>query len=142
MKRLGIILASALFSLSAMAQKAEMAKQNGKSPEEKAKFQTEKMSSELSLTEQQKTQIYDINLKINQKNESLDQSLMTAEERKKGHHANNQARKKMIAGVLTAEQNALLEKKLEERKREKMQHQEKRKEMMKQKLKEKKVSNE
>ena len=141
MKKLGIVFASALLSLSAMAQKAEMAKQNGKSPEEKAKFQTEKMSSELSLTEEQKNQIYDINLKINQKNEALDQSLMTAEERKKGHHANNQARMKMFSGVLTSEQNELLEKKLEERKREKIHHQENRKVMMKQKLKEKKVSN-
>jgi len=133
MKKLGIVLASVLLSTGVMAQK-EVTK---KSPEDKAKFQTEKIAAEISLTEDQKNSIYDINLKINQKNESLDNALMTAEERKKGYHANNEARKKMIGEVLTPEQNATFEKKMAERKAEKMKRKENIKKMMKEKVKEK-----
>lgn len=133
MKKLGIVLASVLLSTGVMAQK-EVTK---KSPEDKAKFQTEKIAAEISLTEDQKNSIYDINLKINQKNESLDNALMTAEERKKGKNANNEARKKMIGEVLTPEQNATFEKKMAERKAEKMKRKENIKKMMKEKVKEK-----
>ncbi len=133
MKKIGLVVLATLLSTGMMAQK-ETTK---KSPEDKAKFQTEKMAAELTLTEEQKAKIYDINLKISQKNQSLDEALMTAEERKKGKIANNEARKEMIKGVLSAEQMAILEKKMEERKAEKMKRQENRKKLMKQKIKEK-----
>ena len=132
MKKLGIVIAAALFSTGLVAQK-EIKK---KSPEEKALFQTEKIAAELSLTEDQKSQIKDINLKINEKNASLDEALMTAEERKKGKKANNDARKEMIKALLTPEQSAQLEIKLKEREAEKMKRIENRKVMMKEKLKE------
>lgn len=134
MKKLGIVIAAALFSTGLMAQK-EVKK---KSPEEKAKYQTEKIASELTLTDDQKSQIFDINLKINEKNESLDKDLMTAEERKKGYKANNEARKEMIKTVLTKEQQEILEEKWALRKAEKMKRMENRKVMMKEKMKEKK----
>lgn len=133
MKKLGILVAAALLSSGLMAQK-EFDK---KSSEEKALFQTEKIAAELSLTEDQKSQIQEINQKINEKNASLDEALMTAEERKKGKKANNEARKEMIMAILTPEQSAQLELKLKEREAEKIKRSENRKVMMKEKMKEK-----
>lgn len=90
--------------------------QNEKTAEERAKLQTEKMTTELSLTNDQKSKVYEINLGINQKNDGLKSSGLNDEEKKKALQHNNEARKEMIKAVLSPEQQVIMEKKLAERK--------------------------
>lgn len=81
--------------------------QNGekKTPEEKATAQTEKMSEKLLLSEDQKVLVYDINLAIDQKNETIRADKQMSEEtRKASIQGNNQARKDMIKAILNPEQ--------------------------------------
>ncbi|NBR15418.1 MAG: hypothetical protein EBU01_12715, partial [Crocinitomicaceae bacterium] len=97
MKTVKILLASLLISASAFSQTT-------KTPEERAKHQTEKMKNELGLTADQEQKVYTINLGIDQKNEGVKTSTMTEEEKKKSLKYNNQARETMLKEVLTADQ--------------------------------------
>jgi hypothetical protein len=74
-------------------------------------MQTEKMKTELNLSNEQVTSVYEINLGIDKKNEGLREMKMTEDERKKAIEQNNEARKAMLKDVLTAEQFTKLEQK-------------------------------
>jgi hypothetical protein len=67
MKKLSLFALSLLLSVAAFAQQPVSKEIEPKTPEERAKFQTEKMASELQLTTAQKEQVYTINLGIAQK---------------------------------------------------------------------------
>jgi len=107
MKSIKILLASLLISAGAFGQM--------KTPEERAKNQTDKMKTELGLTDAQYNQVYTINLGIDQKNEAVRTSTMTEEEKKKGLKMNNDARESMLKETLTPEQFAKLQEKKQER---------------------------
>ena len=118
MKTVKILLASLIISASAFSQTT-------KTPEERAKHQTEKMKTELGLTADQEQKVYNINLGIDQKNEGVKTSTMTEEEKRKGLKYNNEARETMLKEVLTADQftkfQALKQEKIEMRKDKKAQ---------------------
>ena len=72
---------------------------------EKATKQTERMSTELNLTEDQKVQIQQINLGIIMKNEAIrEMEGMSQEEKTNAIKSNNEARKEMFRGILSSEQ--------------------------------------
>lgn len=100
MKTLKITLAALSFCLMANLSMAQTA-----TAEEKAAKQTEKMSTELVLTPEQRAQVADINLNIERKNEAVrnDQS-MSEETKKQSYQGNNDARIQMIKPLLTPEQ--------------------------------------
>ncbi|MEN9699941.1 MAG: hypothetical protein RLZZ301_1139 [Bacteroidota bacterium] len=106
MKKLKIALLGLLMSTSVFAQTASTGKndKDAKSPEDRAKFQTEKMAAELQLSDSQKEQVYTINLGIAQKNEGIRTSTFSEEEKKNIIKSNNQARIEMLKNVLTAAQ--------------------------------------
>lgn len=97
MKTFKIILASLLISASAFGQ-------TDKTPEERATAQTEKMKNELTLTADQVEKVKVINLGIIEKNEGVRSSTMVAEEKKAAIKSNEEARDKMMKGVLTVDQ--------------------------------------
>jgi broad specificity polyphosphatase/5'/3'-nucleotidase SurE len=105
MKSLKITLAALTLTLFANISIAQ--EQNGekKTPEERATAQTEKMSEKLLFSPEQKTQVYDINLAIDQKNEAVrNDKNMSEETRKASIQGNNDARKEMIKAILNPEQ--------------------------------------
>lgn len=118
MKALKLILASVLISFGVNAQKANVNKVEKKeiAPEQKAKMQTEKMKSELNLSNEQYDKAYQINLGIVQKNQALKEQKMTTEERKNAVKMNNEARMAMFKDVLTTEQYTKMEEKIKEAK--------------------------
>jgi protein CpxP len=119
MKTLKLIFASLIISFGVNAQTGKMTKLEAgqkKTPEERAKFQTENMKKELSLTNDQYDKAYQINLGIVQKNQALQDQKMTAEERRNAVKSNNEARMSMLKEVLTAEQYLKMQEKLKERK--------------------------
>jgi len=109
MKNLTALFFGVLISGSILAQ-------TEKSASERAKNQTKKMTEELKLSTEQQSRIYEINLGINQKIDGVKTSKLSEEEKRKALNHNNQARKEMIKGVLTAEQNEVMAKKLASRK--------------------------
>jgi hypothetical protein len=105
MKSLKITFAALTLTLFANISIAQ--EQNGekKTPEERATAQTEKMSEKLLFSPEQKTQVYDINLAIDQKNEAVrNDKNMSEETRKASIQGNNDARKDMIKAILNPEQ--------------------------------------
>ena len=93
-----------LLATTAMAQQPAQKEQEFKTPEERAKFQTEKMASELQLTAAQKEQVYTINLGIAQKNEGIRTSTFSEEEKRSIIKSNREAQIEMLKNVLTAAQ--------------------------------------
>jgi Spy/CpxP family protein refolding chaperone len=91
------------------------------SPEQRAKFLTEKMATELQLTEAQKEQVYTINLGIAQKNDGILTSNFTEEQKKEILRSNQEARIEMLKNVLTAAQFEALRKEMKEQRQERMQ---------------------
>ena len=118
MKALKLILASLIISFGVNAQKANLKKmnRNEKSPDQRAKIQTERMKTELNLTNEQYEKTYEINLGIIKKNRALQDQKMTTDERNAAVKQNNAARKEMLKNVLTSEQYSKMEEKLKERK--------------------------
>jgi hypothetical protein len=118
MKALKLILASLIISFGVNAQKANIKKMDGndKSPDQRAKIQTERMKTELNLTNEQYEKTYEINLGIIKKNRALQDQKMTTDERNAAVKQNNAARKEMLKNVLTSEQYSKMEEKLKERK--------------------------
>lgn len=104
MKKLVYIAFGFFFSLSALAQQPASAITEPKTPEERAKFQTEKMASELQLSAAQKEQVYTINLGIAQKNEGIRTSNFSEEEKRSIIKSNHEAQIEMLKNVLTAAQ--------------------------------------
>lgn len=96
-------------------------------PEERATNQTNRMKTELNLTDDQYTKVYDINLGIIMKNDGIKASTFSEEVKKEVLQSNQQARKSMLKDVLTAAQYEKLETKVKEikkKKREKAEHKE------------------
>ena len=96
-------------------------------PEERATNQTNRMKTELNLTDDQYTKVYDINLGIIMKNDGVKASTFSEEVKKEVLQSNQQARKSMLKDVLTAAQYEKLETKVKEikkKKREKAEHKE------------------
>lgn len=96
-------------------------------PEERATSQTNRMKTELNLTDDQYTKVYDINLGIIMKNDGIKNSTFSEEVKKEILQSNQQARKSMLKDVLTAAQYEKLETKVKEikkKKREKAEHKE------------------
>ncbi len=119
MKTIKLIIASIIVSFGVNAQTGKMTKlqsSKAKTPEERAKVQTDRMKSELTLTNDQYEKAYQINLGIIQKNKGLQEQKMTAEERRNAVKQNNEARMSMLKDVLTADQYTKLQEKLKERK--------------------------
>lgn len=118
MKTLKLIIASLIISFSVNAQKANVKKIEQKEllPEQKAKFQTEKMKSELNLSNEQYDKAYQINLGIVQKNQSLTSQGLTDAERDKAVALNHEARMAMLKNVLTAEQFTKMVEKIKQNK--------------------------
>jgi outer membrane PBP1 activator LpoA protein len=119
MKTLKLILASLVISFSVNAQAVRDTKhetEKRRTPDERAKFQTEKMKNQLSLTNEQYEKAYQINLGIIQKNQALQEQKMTTEERRIAVKQNNEARMAMFKNVLTAEQFLKMQEKVKEKK--------------------------
>ena len=96
-------------------------------PEERATNQTNRMKTELNLTDDQYTKVYDINLGIIMKNDGIKASTFSEEVKKEVLQSNQQARKSMLKDVLTAAQYEKLEtevKEIKKKKREKAEHKE------------------
>ena len=73
--------------------------------EERAANQTERLSTELSLTEDQKAKIAEINLGIVTKNDAIrNNATMTEELKRESIKGNNDARRSQYSTVLTPEQ--------------------------------------
>ncbi|WP_029902135.1 DUF4890 domain-containing protein [Prevotella sp. 10(H)] len=99
MKKLILFLTIALFTTGGVfAQQRQRA-----TPEERAKRQTETLVKELGLNDDQKTKVYDINLKyakaFGERNGQVDREKMRAEFQK-----NQEARTAAIKEVLTKDQ--------------------------------------
>ena len=96
-------------------------------PEERATSQTNRMKTELNLTDDQYSKVYDINLGIIMKNDGIKNSTFSEEVKKEVLQINQQARKSMLKDVLTAAQYEKLEaevKEIKKKKREKAEHKE------------------
>jgi hypothetical protein len=105
MKSLKITFAALTLTLFANVSIAQDQNGQKKTPEERATAQTEKMSEKLLLSPEQKTQVYDINLAIDQKNEAVrTDKNMSEQTRKASIQGNNNARKDMIKAILDPEQ--------------------------------------
>ena len=103
----GLKITFAAFTLTLFANVSIAQDQNGdkKTLEERATAQTEKMSEKLLLSAEQKSQAYDINLAIDQKNEAIRSDKNMSEETKKASlKGNNDARTDMIKAILNPEQ--------------------------------------
>jgi hypothetical protein len=92
-----------------------------KTAEEKATAQTTKMKTELGLSDNQATQVKEINLGIIQKNEGVMSNAGFSETQKKEIiKSNNEARMSMLKNVLTSEQYTKLELSIEKRKNQRL----------------------
>ncbi len=122
MKKFFLLSIGFMFNALCFAQApAKSTNKEHQSPEERAKFLTEKMAAELQLTEAQKEQVYTINLGIAQKNEGILSSNFTEEQKKEIIRSNQEARIEMLKNVLTAAQFEELRKELKEQRQERMQ---------------------
>ena len=105
MKSLKLTLAALTFTLFANVSIAQQGENDKKTPEERATAQTDKMSEKLLFSPEQKSQVYDINLAIDRKNEAVrSDKNMSEETRKASIQGNNEARKDMIKAILNPEQ--------------------------------------
>ena len=117
---------SFLFTLSlfvtslTFAQASSKDLKDEKSPEDRAKFLTEKMAAELQLTAAQKEQVYTINLGIAQKNQGILNSDFSEEQKKEIIRSNQESRIEMLKNVLTAAQFEELKKELKEQRQERI----------------------
>jgi hypothetical protein len=92
-----------------------------KTAEERATEQSNRMKTELSLSDDQYAKVYEINLGIIMKNDGINASTYTDEVKKQIIHSNQDARKAMLKDVLTAAQYEKLETKVKEIKKKKRQ---------------------
>jgi hypothetical protein len=115
MKTLKLVIASLIISCGVNAQTAKNGK--GHNPEERAKFQTEKMKNELTLTNEQVEKAYQINLEAIKKNKELSEEKLTAKERKEAVRRNNENRMKKFKEVLSEEQFNKIKEDLKDKKK-------------------------
>jgi len=90
-------------------------------PEQRAKAQTEKMTTELNLSTSQEASVDEVNYGIILKNEAMRNATYTEDVKKQAIQQNNEARKSMLKSILTFDQYRLFEQKLEEKKQIKKQ---------------------
>ncbi|HEX2846085.1 MAG TPA: hypothetical protein VHN59_06025 [Chitinophagaceae bacterium] len=100
LKRAGVMLALSFVIMQASAQKDSTAY----SPEARAKNITDKMKTELTLSDDQYNKVYDINLKYAQKNTEALKEEGTRLAKLKAVKAENEEKNKELKGVLTEEQ--------------------------------------
>lgn len=121
MKKALILLVALVISATAFAQQGHRGKHNTKSPEERAKIATNKMSKDLALNESQQQRLYDLNLKRASQNQELYNA--SKEERKQNREvmkSTQQEYESNLKSLLTEDQfNKYQETKAE--KKEKMQ---------------------
>lgn len=120
MKKSFLFALSLLVSALSFAQTSAKAHKDEKSPEERAKFLTEKMAAELQLSDAQKEQVYTINLGIAQKNQGIMESNFSEEQKKEIIRSNQEARIEMLKNVLTAAQFEQMKKELKEQRQERI----------------------
>lgn len=122
MKKLLLLSFSLMLTALSFAQApAKSTNNEQQSPEQRAKFLTEKMVAQLQLTDIQKEQVYTINLGIAQKNDGILSSDFTEEQKKEIIRSNQEARIEMLKNVLTAAQFEEFRKELKEQRQEKIQ---------------------
>lgn len=122
MKKFFLLSIGFMFTAVSFAQApAKSTPKEHQSPEQRAKFLTEKMVAELQLTDIQKEQVYTINLGIAQKNDGILTSNFTEEQKKEIIRSNQEARIEMLKNVLTAAQFEELRKEMKEQRQERMQ---------------------
>lgn len=114
--KIGSILVASLFAINSFGQaegrpekrekpKQEESEMHKQTPEQKAQMQTDRLTKELLLTEDQKAKIYETNLAINMKNEAVHtHSTWTKEQKKEALDGNNAGRNGLIKSYLTKEQ--------------------------------------
>ena len=107
-----------LVSVSAFAQQPAATNSEPKTPEDRAKFLTEKMAAELQLTDAQKEQVYIVNLGIAQKNEGIRTSNFSEDEKRNIVKSNQEARIEMLKNILTAAQFEKLKAEMKEQRTE------------------------
>jgi hypothetical protein len=100
LKRAGVMLALSFVIMQASAQKDSTAY----SPETRAKSITDKMKTELTLSDDQYNKVYDINLKYAQKNTEALKEEGTRLAKLKTMKADNAEKSKELKAVLTEEQ--------------------------------------
>lgn len=100
LKRAGVMLALSFVIMQASAQKDSTAH----SPETRAKSITDKMKTELTLSDDQYNKVYDINLKYAQKNTEALKEEGTRLTKLKTMKADNAEKSKELKAVLTEEQ--------------------------------------
>jgi len=100
LKRAGVMLALSFVIMQASAQKDSTAH----SPETRAKGITDKMKTELTLSDDQYSKVYDINLKYAQKNKESLKEEGTRMSKLKTVKADNKEKNKELQAVLTEEQ--------------------------------------
>jgi len=108
----GLVAFGLVIGITAVAQDGS---REGKSPEERAQFRTEKIAAELSLTEDQKAKFAEINKQSDTKREAIKNDAALSEDQKReAFKVNREASKAKMKEVLTADQLAKLEVKKEE----------------------------
>tara|TARA_R110002072_G_scaffold282761_1_gene445830 strand:+ start:55844 stop:56245 length:402 start_codon:yes stop_codon:yes gene_type:complete len=90
------------FQAQSTIQQAD--KKSKRSVEDIARKQTAKMSTLLSLTEDQKTKVGELNLKVQQKLEVVRNSKMSEKQKKEQINGNNADRMSALSTILTDEQ--------------------------------------
>lgn len=102
MKKISLFICSLCLSAAAFAQ--QPAQVELLSPEAQAQSQTEKMTSELQLTNTQKEQVFTINLGIAQKNEGIRTSTFSEDEKRSIIKSNHEAQIEMLKNILSPAQ--------------------------------------
>lgn len=118
--KLGILAVASMFALNSFAQvekaptkkdaKLKMEKREVMTPEQKAEQQTAQLNEKLSLSADQMSKIYEINLNVNNKNHVIrEHKEMTQEFKKEALKGNNESRDYLIRELLTDEQKTKLD---------------------------------
>jgi len=103
MKLLKSLFIAAAFLYTAQSLNAQ--EQTKRSPEERAKLHTERMTKQLTLSPDQQAKITELNLGIAQKNEAIRTNVnMSPEQKKEAIKGNMQGRNDVLKTILTVEQ--------------------------------------
>jgi hypothetical protein len=87
------------------AQSLNAQEQTKRSPEERAKLHTERMTKQLALSPDQQAKVTELNIGIAQKNEAIRTNVnMSPEQKKEAIKGNMQGRNEVLKTILTVEQ--------------------------------------
>lgn len=118
MKKIVMVLLVSLFTVSGVFAQQRPKKERLK-PEDLAKRQTELLTKELGLTEEQKEKIYEINLKFAQPTEQEKADRAEREKRREEFKKRHQDKTESINALLTDDQKAKFEKHQKDRQNKK-----------------------